>query len=427
MTRIFAALAVAAASAAAAASSARAAEGVVFESLRSGDAELWWSQLDGGAARQLTDTPGVDVQPAVSPDGRTLAFMSRRSGEPRIWTTDIHGANARMVSSGPGSDQRPAWSPDGRQLAFVSDRGGASGQIQVMNADGSGVRALTSSAGANGAPAWSPDGRRIAFLSTRDAGADGDRTGEVYVMDADGANQRNVSQRPGGESAPAWTLDGKGLVFGRDAGGLWQLRLDDGTLSQLTDGPRDANPSMTSSGTLLYDGVGADPDGGDVDVLGVRGDAGSPLRITTTAGRDADPAWAPVETGATTGDRGPTTTAVPAGPGASGGTISGPAAADLRRARIVPRRFTWAGRGKATLVLEARRRTTVTVTVQQPRRGPAKKLRTGPAVRLRAGTTRVSMRTLLGSRRLKPGAYDVALVVRAAPKPRVLVPFTLLR
>lgn len=275
------------------------AAGVVFESSRTGDAELWRADLDGGALQRLTTSPGVDVQPSVSPDGRTVVFMSRRSGAPRIWTVGIDGTNPRMLTSGPGTDQQPAWSPDGRRIAFVSDRAGAGAQVQVMQADGTQVQALTASAGANGAPAWSPDGRQIAFLTTRDLGPDGDRTGEVYVMNADGTGQRNVSQRAGSESAPAWSPDGGTLIFGRDVGGLWRLNLATSGLTQLTTGPADADPAPTADGQILFTGTGpapdpdADPVDPNVDVYRLPSAGGAPVRLTTPAARDANPAWAP--------------------------------------------------------------------------------------------------------------------------------------
>ena len=55
-------------------------------------------------------------QPAISPDGREIAFVS--GGD--IWTVPVAGGDARLLVSGPADDRRPLYSPDGRSLAFVS-------------------------------------------------------------------------------------------------------------------------------------------------------------------------------------------------------------------------------------------------------------------------------------------------------------------
>src|SRR5688500_16085110 len=55
--------------------------------------------------------------PAVSPDGRTLAFSARGW----LWTMSTSGGAAERVTKSAGMDSRPAWHPDGRRLAFVRD------------------------------------------------------------------------------------------------------------------------------------------------------------------------------------------------------------------------------------------------------------------------------------------------------------------
>jgi len=66
------------------------------------------------------------------------------------------------VIAGPGLDGEPAWSPDGARLAFASDRDGAP-QIYVANRDGSNVVRVTSKA-RSVTPAWGPDGRKLVYI-----------------------------------------------------------------------------------------------------------------------------------------------------------------------------------------------------------------------------------------------------------------------
>src|SRR5881394_2920951 len=66
------------------------------------------------------------------------------------------GSAPTRLTSSPGADVQPTWSPDGRQIAFTSHRDG-NAQIYVMNADGSGQTRLTNTPGDNRDPSWSPE------------------------------------------------------------------------------------------------------------------------------------------------------------------------------------------------------------------------------------------------------------------------------
>lgn len=88
-----------------------------------------------------------DTAPAVSPDGRRVAFMSNRGGNWEIYLTNAHmtasedSAEPTRLTNNPAQDGLPAWSPDGEWLAFVSDRDG-NWALWVMRADGSGQQEL---------------------------------------------------------------------------------------------------------------------------------------------------------------------------------------------------------------------------------------------------------------------------------------------
>ena len=100
-------------------------------------------------------------QPALSPDGREIAFVC--GGD--IWTVPAAGGDAQLLVSGPADDRRPLYSPDGRTLAFVSDRTG-NGDIYLLALATGELRRLTFDDGAEGLDAWSPDGTWIYYSST---------------------------------------------------------------------------------------------------------------------------------------------------------------------------------------------------------------------------------------------------------------------
>jgi Tol biopolymer transport system component len=163
--------------------------------------DIYVINADGSGQRRLTHSPGMDLDPTWSPDGRKIAFVSRRErcpgvaddrlayvcGNAEIYVMNADGTGQRNLTRSPAYAyySSAAWSPDGRKMAFVSDRDG-NGEIYVMNADGSAQRRLTRNPASDGPPVWSPDGRRIAFVRVTDDLTFGS---EIYVMNADGSGQ----------------------------------------------------------------------------------------------------------------------------------------------------------------------------------------------------------------------------------------------
>jgi tricorn protease len=93
-------------------------------------------------------------EPALSPDGATLAFAWR--GE--IWTVPVSGGNARQLTKSAAADGEPCFSPDGTQLAFISARSG-SDQVYVMPSEGGAPKQITFHTAGYTLHGWYPDGR----------------------------------------------------------------------------------------------------------------------------------------------------------------------------------------------------------------------------------------------------------------------------
>jgi dipeptidyl aminopeptidase/acylaminoacyl peptidase len=193
----------------------------------------------------------------------TQPTFSRRAGQParlayqhgirdvNIWrwqaSADGRGTMTKVEGSTVWEDH-PALSPDGRRVAFASNRTGAN-EIWVANVDGSNPQQLTFH---NGpvviAPRWSPDGGRIAF--SLQVGANRD----IYVVRADGSEAERLTWETSQEDNPSWSRDGRWIYFRSDRGGIaqiWKTPAGGGTPVRVTSGAG-SQAQESADGTLLY-------------------------------------------------------------------------------------------------------------------------------------------------------------------------------
>ena len=161
--------------------------------------ELYIMDYDGHNPRRVTVNRSINILPAWSPDGRSLAYVSYRQGQPDVYVASIYEARSANLTEGRGQAFAPAFSPDGRRIAYASSRGGNM-DVWVANADGTGARKITTSAALDTAPAWSPTGQEIVFTSDRS----GRGRPQIYVMDAEGLNVRRVTSVGNYNDAAAW-------------------------------------------------------------------------------------------------------------------------------------------------------------------------------------------------------------------------------
>ena len=166
--------------------------------------------IELGRVMQVTLGPELDLDPALSPDGRLIAYASGSAVESRVFVRQIDGGTPREVAPGVAGPQRaPRWSPDGSQLLFTV-HGGVDGGLHVVPALGGIprliVRAALPPAGATSSSvgvadaAWSPDGRSIVMS----------RNGVLVVHDLETGRERELAA-PGAMS-PAWSPDGRWIA-----------------------------------------------------------------------------------------------------------------------------------------------------------------------------------------------------------------------
>lgn len=159
-------------------------------------------------APQPLQTAGLPAEkPAISPDGRRLAFVSDRDGADNLWVVDLDGGQPVELTHERRSEVEIyglSWSPDGQFIAYASNKGRSNSlDLWVISADGQHDDALTTDATTEWMPAWSPAGNTIAFVSNRD-GVDA-----LYLINLDGRGLRKVLDLA---YEPAWHPDGKLLA-----------------------------------------------------------------------------------------------------------------------------------------------------------------------------------------------------------------------
>ena len=85
-------------------------------------ADLWVVPRAGGQARRLTSTPGVETEPAFSPDGLRIAFTATVGGNTDVFVVPTAGGDPIRLTFHPGVDRVRGWSPDGTRVIFGSAR-----------------------------------------------------------------------------------------------------------------------------------------------------------------------------------------------------------------------------------------------------------------------------------------------------------------
>ena len=264
---------------------------IAFISDRGGTQGIYLLNPSTGSVVGLTPAGVYDVDPAISPDGRRIAFATPVGGVNRLMTMAVNGTDRVFCGSSTqlGASQ-PHWSPDGKRIVFTgtSYRDGTT-DVYTISATGGSLQPLTSN-GVSHAFAWSPDGSRILYVSRRapdasygfpidtlrDVTPDGSTVRTLLVLaidfigadyspdgshivfdywdftrgfsleicDEDGASRVLVARgNPDleGLSAPSWSPDGAAIVF--------SARLSSLSSDLYTATPTPADPQLLLPGT----------------------------------------------------------------------------------------------------------------------------------------------------------------------------------
>jgi serine/threonine-protein kinase len=247
---------------------------------------------------QVTRDPGLEVDPALSPNGSMVVYAAGPPTRMQILVKQVAGGRIiALTNDSAGNHRWPRWSPDGSRIAYQSSRG-----IEMIPALGGQPRLVVKwdeesawlpGSGRLAGFAWSPDGRRMAFASG--FGGEG-----IVIVPVDGGEPRRLAGVRDVHSL-AWSPDGARLaavsdnpefVFGdayfgnEGASSIWIVPVDGRDPVRVTDDQYlNMGPEWSKDGRYLF---WVSSRGGGRDIYRVRlsrtgTPAGAPDRLTTGA------------------------------------------------------------------------------------------------------------------------------------------------
>lgn len=249
---------------------------------------------------RLTELAGIEELPAISPDGKSVAFTAHAGGARQVFVRLIAGGPPLQVTRDATDHQAPRWSPDSSWLLYYSPpaAGEAQGTLYEISALGGTSRRLIGSVGGadvspvdgriacvrlagrrlqlvtaprDGSaarvvaelvpgsyylhPRWSPDARWIAFQR-----GDGVRF-DVFVVPAGGGEPRPLTHEQTLMSGFTWLPDSTGIVYSSSRAStvpylptfsLWEARFGDQPPRQLTSGESSfVHPDLNGAGVMV--------------------------------------------------------------------------------------------------------------------------------------------------------------------------------
>lgn len=210
--------------------------------------DVYIADLDGNGMKKLTSYANILVSPALSPDGRYLAFTSYKDGKPNLYVVDLTNNREVYVNRDDGMKIGATWI-DRRTVAF-SHTSGKFSTIYSQNVETKEQRVLMRAEGILTSPNFTPDGRKMVFVS------DMFGSPQVFVKDVGGGEAKRLSRTGNYNTSPAISPKGDLVAFGCKIGGSLEvcaMKADGSEQRVLTDGGINDSPQFSPCGRyILY-------------------------------------------------------------------------------------------------------------------------------------------------------------------------------
>ncbi len=195
-------------------------EYIYFASTRHREtADIYRKHVNSSVVSQITNDPGHDVMPAISPDGQNLAFASNRQGNWNIYIIGTDGGQARQITQDSSHELHPSFSPDGQTMVY-SRLGPVSQRWEMWLVDVNNPM-VKHQIGFGLFPEFCPKagtgyngGDRIVFQRARERGS---RLFSVWSLDLNGNEAGNLTELASNTDHalinPTWSRDGNRIAY----------------------------------------------------------------------------------------------------------------------------------------------------------------------------------------------------------------------
>ncbi len=264
---------------------------------RGADLDIYVKLIGPGTPLRLTSNPADETQPTWSPDGGQIAFLRRSAnGAEGLSVPALGGPERRLGQAALFSSMALAWSPDGKFLAIV-DRDSSKGpySIFLLSVETGEKRKLTSPPAqvvGDSQPAFSPDGRILAFNRQDSSGI-----GDIYLLPVAGGEARRLTTDNRAIGGLAWTPDCREIVFASVRAGsnaLWRVRTSGGEPERVAGAGQNAmSPSVSlQQNRLAYTEAFANSNIWRLEIPG-QGSSQPPVKLISSTRFDVNPQFSP--------------------------------------------------------------------------------------------------------------------------------------
>lgn len=163
--------------------------------------DIWIYDLQSGERRKLFSMPGLQHEPAWSPEGKSIHFLSGKDTQTHdIWRVDVASGSTEQLTVNSLYHFDLAVRGDGT-VAYSGNQGG-NYDLWLLPPKGKPER-LMDDAALDACPSWSPDGESLVFESTREGA-----TPDLWRWDEDTRQIKRITHIAGGARMPVWAVAG---------------------------------------------------------------------------------------------------------------------------------------------------------------------------------------------------------------------------